>query len=351
MLTLLEISEIVNGEVIGSDAVEITNISSLSEATSCSLSFFHDRRQADRLMRSQAGAILLKSEHADLFAGNKIVVDDPYLAYAKVTQAFSSRSVVWAGWPRNRVVDSQLGDKKIHTTALVSDRANVHDTALIGAFSVVDNDAVIGKNVIIGHHVTIGTGVHIGENTVIDDRVTIYDGCSIGHRCHFSSGVVIGASGFGYAPDGEKWQKIEQLGSVRIGHDVDIGANTSIDRGALEDTVIGDGVKLDNHIQIAHNVQVGDNTVMAGCVAVAGSARIGQRCRFGGRVSILGHLEIVDDVTIYAGGFVANSIKKKGEYASMIPVQENSAWKKTVANIRRLNSLAKKLRTIGKTSQ
>ena len=351
MPTLLEISQIVGGEVIGCNTVEITNISSLAESTSCSLSFFNDRRQTDRLMHSQAGAILLKSEHVDLFPGNKIVVADPYLAYAKVSQAFFSRRNTSAGWPKNRDVDSLPGDQKTHATALISDRADVHQTALIGAFSVIGNDTVIGKNVTIGHHASIGAGVHIGENTVIDDHVTIYDGCRVGRRCHFSSGVVIGASGFGYAPDGEKWQKIEQLGSVRIGHDVDIGANTSIDRGALEDTIIGDGVKLDNHIQIAHNVQVGDNTVMAGCVAVAGSARIGQRCRFGGRVSILGHLEIVDDVTVYAGGFVANSIKKKGEYASMIPVQENSAWKKTVANIRRLNSLAKKLRTIGKTSQ
>ena len=186
-------------------------------------------------------------------------------------------------------------------------------------------------------------------NTIIEDNVVICSGTRIGENCFLSPGVVLGASGFGYASDGPRWQKIEQLGIVVIGNNVDIGANTTIDRGALDNTVIGDGVKLDNQIQIAHNVTIGEHTIIAGCVGIAGSAKIGKRCKLGGRVAVLGHLELADDVTIMANSMVISSIKESGEYASAIGVQPIKKWLKTAALIRSLDKLTEKVKTLKKS--
>ncbi|NKB76015.1 MAG: UDP-3-O-(3-hydroxymyristoyl)glucosamine N-acyltransferase [Gammaproteobacteria bacterium] len=333
MLTLTEIAELVNGVVVGDENKVITDLASLKTAKQSSLSFYNDTKQAQLLFACQAGVVLLRKEHSTLYSGNKILVKDPYLAYAQVSQKFK---------------DISCESRGIHEKALISHNAAVHPTASVGAYSIVDQGVQIAEGVRLGTNVRIGANSVVGANTVIEDNVVIYARSSIGERCCISSGAIIGASGFGYAPNSQKWEKIEQLGAVKIGNDVDIGANTTIDRGTLDDTIIGNGVKLDNQIQIAHNVQIGDNTIMAGCVAVAGSARIGQRCCFGGRVSVLGHLEIVDDVTVYSNGFVCNSIRQKGEYASMIPVQKVSVWRRTVANINRLEYLAKKIKALGK---
>ncbi|NKB61153.1 MAG: UDP-3-O-(3-hydroxymyristoyl)glucosamine N-acyltransferase [Gammaproteobacteria bacterium] len=334
MLTLLRIAEIVGGILIGDKDTVITDLGSLKSAKASSLSFYNDSRQSQLLSECQAGVMLLRQQDSELFSGNKILVGDPYLAYARLSQEFKDVSFHYSG---------------IHDTALISPTAMVDDGVWVNAYSIISGNSRIEKGVKIGANVRIGANSIIGMNTIIEDNVVIYPGSSIGVGCCISSGAVIGASGFGYAPSPHGWEKIEQVGSVQIGNNVDIGANTTIDRGTLDNTVIGDGVKLDNQIQIAHNVQIGENTIMAGCVAVAGSAKIGKRCRFGGRASVLGHLEIVDDVTVYANGFVANSIRQRGEYASMIPVQKISAWRKTVANINRLNRLAKKIKSFGET--
>ena len=329
MVALSRVADVVHGVVIGDVGYEVDSIASLEQATDKSLSFFSDSKLKNLLYNCSAGALLIAKNNADLFPGNKVIVEDPYLAYAQVTKLFKTKSK-----PRDQPIDP---------SALVSETASLHGSVIVGQLTTIANNVEIGKDVVIGSSVSIGSNVTIHEGTVIDDQVVIYAGCEIGSRCHISSGVVIGSSGFGYAPSADRWERIEQLGSVIIGDDADIGANTTIDRGALENTVIGNGVKLDNQIQIAHNVTIGENTIMAGCTAVAGSSHIGKRCKFGGRVSILGHIEIVDDVTVMANSLVSSHIKLPGEYASMVPVQPVKQWRKNLAIIRQLDKLARKI--------
>ncbi len=326
MIELQRIAEVVGGVVLGDPKHRVDSIRSLEKATARSITFFSDPKLKRRLSGCTAGAVLISPQDADLFSGNRVVVADPYLAYARISGLFKP--------PRSR-----SGGQAAASSAWIADTASVDDSVAIGQFSTIDDQAKLAKGVVIGHSVHIGAGVVIGQDSVIEDQVVIQAGCLIGKRCHVSSGAVIGASGFGYAASADRWEKIEQLGAVRIGDDVDVGANTTIDRGALGYTIIEDGVKLDNQIQIAHNVWVGENTIMAGCSAVAGSARIGRRCKIGGRVSILGHLEIVDDVTIMTNSLVVKNIREAGEYASMITVQPVRQWRKNLAIIRQLDKL------------
>ena len=256
-----------------------------------------------------------------MYDGNRIVVDDPYLAYARVSELFAHAA------PDRTAV---------HANAMVSSGAIVGNDVEIGPGSMIHDAAIIGDRVVIGSNVVIEPDCVIGEDSRIESSVTLCRRTRIGRRCAISPGVVIGASGFGYAPEGSGWRKIHQLGGVVIGDDVDIGANTTIDRGAIDDTVIGNRVKLDNQIQIAHNVRIGDDTIAAGCMAVAGSTVIGQRCKIGGRVSILGHLTIADDVVLTAGTFVARSITDSGTWSSMIPAQPASRWRRILPSLLRL---------------
>ena len=281
---------------------------------------------------TQAGAVLLAPAHVDWHVGNKITVTDPALAHARISKLFKR-------YPRHQ-------PDRVDDTAIIAPHSTLGARVAIGCYATIAAGARIGNRVVIGNHVHIGEEVEIGDDTVIESQVVICNGCRIGKRCYISPGAVIGASGFGYVPHQGGWEKIEQLGGVLIGDDVDIGANTTIDRGALEDTRIGNGVKLDNQIHIAHNVQVGDNTIMAGGVGIAGSAKIGQRCQFGARVGILGHLEIVDDVTVLSSSLVTNSIKTSGEYGATISVQPAKQWRKTVAIIRRLDKLVEKIKKL-----
>jgi UDP-3-O-[3-hydroxymyristoyl] glucosamine N-acyltransferase len=216
----------------------------------------------------------------------------------------------------------------------------VPQTARIGEHVVIGENAVIGENVTLHPGCVIGEGVSIGEDSVLYPRVVVYRDCVVGRRAVIHAGAVIGGDGFGFAREGDRWIKIPQIGRVVIGDDVEIGANTTIDRGALEDTVIGDGVKLDNQIQIAHNVVVGEHTAMAGCVGVAGSTRIGRRCTVGGAGMIIGHLELADDVHISAGTMVTKSLRQPGQYTSIFPLEAHEAWLRNAAQIKRLASLA-----------
>lgn len=322
---LSRIARTTEGKVDGDGAFCVDTISSLENAAANALSFYADPRREASLKASGAGAVLLRAEHAALFAGHKIIVADPYLAYARASALFAPPP------PADGV----------HPSALIGDGASLAGDVAVGAYSVIGARAQLAQGVVVGSHVSVGEGCVVGRGSVLDAGVRVYPRTRIGERCRLASGAVIGAGGFGYAHDdnARQWTRIEQLGRVIIGNDVDIGANTTIDRGALDDTVIGNGVKLDNHIQIAHNVRVGDHTVMAGCVAVAGSATIGKRCRFGGRAAILGHLHIADDVRVNADGFVAQSITEAGEYSSMLPAQPAAQWRKTLANLRRLERL------------
>ncbi len=334
MILLSKIAEIVGGEIDGDPDCQIESIASLESATENSISFFSDPKKSKSLNSTQAAAILISRKNSGLFSGNKIIVNDAYLAYAQMSKLFKTYVT--------------LSTPGIAKTAVVSDHSTVSKSAGIGEFVTISNGAKIGDNVVLGNCVNIGEGVEIDCDTIIEDQVVIYPGCRIGKRCTISSGAIIGSSGFGYAPNSNKWEKIEQLGSVVIGDDVDIGANTTIDRGALENTVVGNGVKLDNQIQIAHNVQIGENTIMAGCVGIAGSAQIGKCCKIGARVTILGHLEIADNVTVLSNSLVTNSIKSAGEYASSISVQPVNQWRKNAANIRRLDKLFDKVKQLSK---
>lgn len=341
VIDLARIASVAGGRVDGDRAFRVIAISSLDTAARDALSFYADPRHESKLKVTAAGAVMLCVEHAALFAGHKVIVADPYLAYARVSALFVP--------PANPA-------HGVHPSAIIAASASVHARASIGAFSVIGENSRIGADAVIGSHVSVGDDCALGRDTTLAPGVRIGARTVIGARCRLASGVVIGAAGFGYVEDTDEnpnrgageWLRIEQLGGVLIGDDVDIGANTTIDRGAIDNTVIGNGVKLDNHIQIAHNVRVGDHTVMAGCVAIAGSAVIGRRCRLGGRASILGHLEIADDVRVNADSFVAGSLTKAGVYSSMIPVQPAARWRKTVAHIHRLEELAEKVKALGR---
>jgi UDP-3-O-[3-hydroxymyristoyl] glucosamine N-acyltransferase len=249
--------------------------------------------------------------------GPCIVAEQPYLYFARLTQL----------WKRKQ---SQHATPLIHPSAVIDAEAQVHPTASVGALCVVER------------------GARIGAGTVLKSRVTLGENCLIGERCIVHSGVVIGADGFGFAPNGDTWEKIEQLGAVVVGNDVEIGANTCIDRGALQDTVIEDGVKLDNLIQIGHNVRVGRNTAMAGCVGVAGTATIGPNCTVGGGAIILGHLTLGANVNISAATVVSRSILKAGHYTGMFPIDDNASWERNAATLKQLHSLRDRIKTLEK---
>jgi UDP-3-O-[3-hydroxymyristoyl] glucosamine N-acyltransferase len=247
--------------------------------------------------------------------GACIVADDPYLYFARVTQLWR-RAQLPASGPR------------IHPSAVIDAAAEIDPQAQIGPLCVVER------------------GARIGAHTVLKSRVNVGEDCVVGERCILHPGVVIGADGFGFAKDGERWEKIEQLGAVRIGNDVEIGANTCIDRGALQDTVIEDGVKLDNLIQIGHNVRIGRNTAMAGCVGVAGSASIGANCTIGGSAGVLGHLSIADGVNVSSFTLVTRSIRKPGHYTGFYPIDDNASWEKNAATLKQLSTLRERLRVL-----
>jgi UDP-3-O-[3-hydroxymyristoyl] glucosamine N-acyltransferase len=249
--------------------------------------------------------------------GACIVAENPYLYFARVTQ-------LW------RRAQQQSAGPRIHPSAVVDPDAHIDPSAQIGPLCVVER------------------GARIGAQTVLKSRVTVSEDCVVGERCILHPGVVIGADGFGFAKDGERWEKIEQLGAVRIGNDVEIGANTCIDRGALSDTVIEDGVKLDNLIQIGHNVRVGRNTAMAGCVGVAGSATIGANCTIGGSAGVLGHLTIADNVNVSSFSLVTRSIHKPGHYTGFFPLEDNASWEKNAATLKQLSTLRERVRALEK---
>jgi UDP-3-O-[3-hydroxymyristoyl] glucosamine N-acyltransferase len=264
-----------------------------------------------------------------------VVHDDPYLAFAKLTQW-------WAAQVRRRPAPG------VHASAVVEPGARIHASAHVGPLAHVATGATLAAHAVVGPHAHLGEGASVGEGTVLHARVHLGFGCTIGARGIVHAGVVIGADGFGFAPAGGRWEKIEQLGAVRIGDDVELGANTCIDRGALEDTVLDEGVKLDNLVQIGHNVHVGAHSAFAGCVGVAGSARIGRRCTAGGGAIILGHLELCDDVHVTAHTVVTRSILKPGRYSGLFPIDENAAWEKNAATLRHLHALRERVRAIEK---
>jgi len=340
--TSIRLGELVDrfgGQLIGSPDVQVLGIAPLSDAGSEHLSFLSNSKLRAQAESTLAAALILSpADHAQIgttYAGARIVADNPYAYFARAAQYFAALQAVPAA----------VG---IHPSAVVSPLAVVAASASIGPLVSIEAEAVIGEHAVIGAGCQIGRGVAIGDATRLHANVTIYDYCVIGQRVILHSGAVIGADGFGFANERGQWIKIPQTGRVLIGDDVEVGANTSIDRGALADTVIEEGVKLDNQIQIGHNCHIGAHTAMAGCVGVAGSARIGKHCTFGGAAMVLGHLTIVDNVHISSGSMVSRSILEAGQYTGFYPLAKNADWEKSAAIVRNLATMREKIRQLEK---
>lgn len=331
--TLGHLAERLGATLRGAEGKVITGLATLQEAGPEQLSFLSNAQYRKFLAQTQAGAVLLTAADADGYTGDALVVANPYLAYAQLSHLFDPKPGAVAG---------------IHATAQVAADAQVDPSASIGAYAVVESGARIGAEVCVGAHCVVGARSVIGEGGWLAPRVTLYHDVKIGKRVVIQSGAVIGGEGFGFANEKGVWQKIAQIGGVTIGDDVEIGANTTVDRGALSDTLIGNGVKLDNQIMIAHNVQIGDNTAMAGCCGISGSTRIGRNCMIAGGVGMVGHIEVCDNVFVTGMTMVTRSITEPGAYSSGTAMQPAGEWKKSAARIRQLDEMAKRLRELEK---
>lgn len=331
--TLAELAEQFGGSVKGNANYEISGLASLQSATEHDLSFLANAQYRKFLPETKAGAILLKPSEVEHYAGNAIVSDDPYLIYAKISYLFDNKPI---------------SDVGIHPTACVAESAQIDTTACIGAYAVVADNVFIGAGVTVGPHCFIGARCIIGEGGWLAPRVTLYHDVKIGKRVVIQSGAVLGGDGFGFAVEKGNWFRIAQIGGVTLGDDVEVGANTTIDRGALADTVLGNDVKLDNQIMIGHNVQIGDHTAMAACVGISGSTKIGRRCIIGGSVGMAGHLTICDNVILTGMTMVTRSISEPGTYSSGTSMQTSSEWRKSVARFRHLDEMAHRVQQLEK---
>ncbi len=331
------LSQLLGGELLGDAALQVSRIGPLETADATTIAFLSNPRYQAQLAASAAACVIVGPTMRDAAAarGAAIVCTDPYLAFARLTQW-------WAARTRTAAVPG------VHASAVVESGASIDSTASIGAMAFVGAGARIAAGAVVGAQVFVGAGAEVGAGSVLKPRVVLGEGCRIGAAGIVHSGAVIGADGFGFAPDGGRWEKIEQLGGVVIGDQVEIGANTCIDRGALEDTILEDGVKLDNLVQIGHNVRVGAHSAFAGCVGVAGSAHIGRHCTAGGGAIILGHLTLVDHVHITAATVITRSIHQPGQYSGLFPFDDNASWEKNAATLRQLHALRERLRALEK---
>lgn len=320
IVQLGQILDALGGELVGgAREQEISRISPLETADAGSISFLSNPRYVAQMAASKAACVIVAPGMREAAAerGACIVVANPYVYFAKLTQFWRAK---------------RQGRKPV----------GIHPSA------VVDASAEIAESAYIGPQCVVGAGVKIGAGTVLSSRITVADDCEIGERCLLHPGVVIGADGFGFANEAGEWVKIEQLGRVCVGNDVEIGANTCIDRGALDDTIIEDGVKLDNLVQIAHNVHIGAHTVIAGNAGVAGSARLGRNCSIGGAANILGHLTIADGTSISPTSMVTRSIHQPGLYTGIFPLQTNEQWEKNAASFKQLHALRERIKKLEK---
>lgn len=331
--TLAELADFIKAELHGDPECCIKRIATLEAAREGDVTFLCNRRYQKYLNGTRASAVILSSENQAACPTNALVTSNPYLAYARAIELLNPAKAVQPG---------------IHPSASVSPDAELDTSVSIGPQAVIGEGAQISARVFVGPGCVIGENVRIGEDTRLVANVTVLDGTVIGRRNIIHPGVVIGSDGFGMANDDGVWVKIPQIGNVMIGNDVEIGANTTIDKGALGDTIIEDGVKLDNQIQIGHNVRIGAHSAIAGCVGIAGSTTIGKRCTIGGGAGIGGHIHIADDVVITGMSAVGNSIKKPGGYASSIPVAEHRIWRKNVARFLHLDDMARRLMALEK---
>ena len=334
--TLASLAERFALKLRGDGARQVEGVATLATATPVQLAFLANPRYRMELTASQAAAVVLRAEDSASFQGAVLIAKDPYVAFAKIAALFDTMPAATPG---------------IHPTAMVDAGAQISPGASIGAYCVIEHGTVIDDGVVIGPHCSIGTDCRVGAGSRLIGRVSLLAGVRLGKRVLVHPGAVIGADGFGLAFDHDHWIKVPQLGGVRIGDDCEIGANTTIDRGALDDTVLEDDVRLDNQIQIAHNVRIGAHTAMAGCSAVAGSATIGRYCLIGGGAGILGHLIVTDRVTITSMTLVTHSIHEPGEYSSGTPIQDNRQWRRNAARFKRLDELTRRVQALEKDSE
>lgn len=333
VFTLGQLAERLGATLRGSAERQINGLATLQDAQPEQLSFLANPQYRKFLDQTQAGALLLTPADAEGYAGDALLVANPYLAYAELSHLFDRKPQAVAG---------------VHPTAVVAADAQVHASASIGPYAVIESGAQIAAGVSIGAHCVVGARSVVGEDGWLAPRVTLYHDVQIGKRVVIQSGAVLGGEGFGFANEKGVWQKIAQIGGVTIGDDVEIGANTTIDRGALADTLIGNGVKLDNQIMIAHNVQVGDHTAMAGCAGISGSTKIGKHCMIAGGVGMVGHIEVCDNVFVTGMTMVTRSITEPGSYSSGTAMQPAGEWRKSAARIRQLDEMARRLQQLEK---
>jgi UDP-3-O-[3-hydroxymyristoyl] glucosamine N-acyltransferase len=335
-ISLGELATQFDCELIGDSDTIVDRVASLSNAGSRSLSFLSNPAFKKQLSATKAAAVILCAENAGAAPGAALINDNPYACYAKVAAFFHPAPAYPPG---------------IHSSAVVASTATVASSAHIAANAVVEDDASIGSNSYIGPGTVVGPNCKIGNDCRLHANVTFVRDVSTGDRCIFHSGSVVGADGFGNAMTSDGWLKVPQLGGVRIGDDVEIGASTTVDCGAIDNTIIENGVRLDNQIQIGHNVYIGEHTAMASAVAVAGSAHIGKRCLLAGMVGVAGHITMCDDVTINGKGMVSKDITEPGVYASNFPVEDARKWNRRVAMLRRLDKLLGRVNKLEKNSK
>lgn len=329
--TLEIIAKQINAQLQGDPQCEVDRAEPLASAKSGAVSFLANAQYQSYLSHTQASAVVLRAEDADKCPVNALIVANPELAFSQLLNFLYPEPAPFPG---------------IHPTAVIGQNCRIDPSATIGPQCVIEQGAQIGAHTVVGAGSVIGADTTVGAHCRIYSRVSIYHRVTMGNRVIIHSGAVIGADGFGLTHNGEHWVKIPQVGGVSIADDVEIGANTTIDRGALQNTIIGKGVKIDNLVQIAHNVKIGDHTAIAGCVGIAGSTEIGQHCMIGGSAAINGHIKITDGVILTGTAAVGQSITEPGVYSSGVGVQKNSLWRRNMLRFHQLDEMAKRLRRL-----
>ena len=331
--SLGEIASRLDLRLIGDPDCQIQGLGTLASAKMGDISFLSNISYLRQLAKTSASAVIVEESQADLVPTNALIAEQPYVAFAYVSQLFAKQSEVAAG---------------VHASASVADSVSLGEGVYIGANAVIEDDVEIGANSSVGPGTFIGRGVRLGEHCRLHAQVTLYHEVRIGSRVNIHSHAVIGADGFGFAFDGERSIKIQQLGAVWIGDDVDVGAGTTIDRGAIEDTIVEDGVKIDNQVQIGHNCHIGAHSVICGCTAIAGSAKIGRYCVLGGASGMVGHLSLADGVQVSAMSLVNKSITEPGTYSSGTGQMKIADWKRAIVRFQQLDSIARRLKDLEK---
>lgn len=315
----------------GDPDTRVSRVATLEDAGPDAITFLANPKYRRFLAQTRAGAVIVEPRLADACPGAALLGANPYAIYARIATLLHPAPAAAPG---------------LHPSAVVDASARIDPTAAVGPRAVIEAGVVVGPRAVVGPGCVVMQGATVGADTRLVANVTLCHDVSIGERCLLHPGAVIGADGFGLAPDRGEWLKVPQIGSVRIGNDVEVGASTTIDRGAIQDTVIGDGVKLDNQIQIGHNVRIGAHTAIAGCTGISGSAVIGARCMIGGMVGIAGHLTICDDVMVTGQSFVSSSIRKPGYYSSGLPIDESARFRKNAARFYQLDDMARQVRRL-----